>query len=62
MTHQASEQNFNTVVIGGVQAGLVEAKSGRQVEIRQWNELPGPVATHLHGGKALPRATATPPT
>jgi spore coat protein A len=40
----------------------VETHSGRKVAIRQWNELPVPVATHLHGGRTPPRATATPPT
>jgi spore coat protein A, manganese oxidase len=29
----------------------IEASSGRQVVIRQWNELPVPVSVHLHGGK-----------
>ena len=33
----------------------VEARSGRNVVIRQWNELPVPVSTHLHGGKTPPR-------
>src|SRR5215216_6070276 len=34
----------------------VEARSGRQVEIRQWNELPVPVSTHLHSGKTPPQS------
>src|SRR5215216_6641088 len=38
----------------------VEARSGRQVEIRQWNELPVPVATHLHGGKTPPQSDGYP--
>ncbi len=39
----------------GIFPGLtVEARSGRNVEIRQWNDLPVPVATHLHGGRTPP--------
>jgi spore coat protein A, manganese oxidase len=40
----------------------IEARSGRRVIIRQINQLPVPVSTHLHGGRTPPRATATPPT
>ncbi len=28
----------------------IEARSGKRTVIRQWNELPVPVSTHLHGG------------
>ena len=38
----------------------VEARSGRNVVIRQWNELPVPVATHLHGGKTPPESDGHP--
>jgi spore coat protein A, manganese oxidase len=38
----------------------VEARSGQHVEIRQWNELPVPVATHLHGGKTPPESDGYP--
>jgi spore coat protein A len=38
----------------------VEASSGRQVVIRQWNELPVPVSTHLHGGKTPPESDGYP--
>src|SRR5918993_1443015 len=38
----------------------VEARSGRNVVIRQWNELPVPVATHLHGGKTPPESDGYP--
>src|SRR3712207_5894228 len=38
----------------------VEARSGRDVVIRQWNELPVPVATHLHGGKTPPESDGYP--
>src|SRR5918997_2585546 len=39
----------------------VEARSGRPVVIRQWNELPIPVATHRHGGGAPPQSDGYPP-
>src|SRR5918995_991197 len=38
----------------------VEARSGRNVVIRQWNELPVPVATHMHGGKTPPESDGYP--
>ena len=38
----------------------VEVRSGRNVEIRQWNELPVPVSTHLHGGKTPPESDGYP--
>jgi spore coat protein A, manganese oxidase len=38
----------------------VEARSGRNVEIRQWNELPVPVSVHLHGGKTPPESDGYP--
>jgi spore coat protein A, manganese oxidase len=38
----------------------VEARSGRNVVIRQRNELPVPVATHLHGGKTPPESDGYP--
>jgi spore coat protein A, manganese oxidase len=38
----------------------VEVRSGRDVVIRQWNELPVPVATHLHGGKTPPESDGYP--
>src|SRR5215212_2429118 len=38
----------------------IEARSGTNVEIRQWNELPVPVATHLHGRKTPPESDGYP--
>src|SRR5918992_2908987 len=38
----------------------VEVRSGRNVQIRQWNELPVPVSTHLHGGKTPPESDGYP--
>lgn len=38
----------------------IEARSGRQVVIRQWNELPVPVSVHLHGGKTPPESDGYP--
>ena len=38
----------------------VEARSGRHVVIRQWNELPVPVVTHVHGGKTPPESDGYP--
>jgi spore coat protein A len=38
----------------------IEARSGRMVMIRQRNELPVPVSTHLHGGKTPPESDGYP--
>lgn len=38
----------------------IEARSGREVVIRQWNELPVPVSVHLHGGKTPPQSDGYP--
>ena len=38
----------------------VEARSGRQVIIRQHNELPVPVVVHLHGGNTPPESDGYP--
>jgi spore coat protein A len=38
----------------------IEARSGREVEVRQWNELPVPVSVHLHGGKTPPESDGYP--
>jgi hypothetical protein len=38
----------------------VEARSGRRVVIRQCNELPVPVSTHLHGGVTPPESDGYP--
>mgnify|MGYP001198374888 FL=1 len=38
----------------------IEARSGRQVIIRQRNELPVPVVTHLHGGVTPPESDGYP--
>jgi hypothetical protein len=38
----------------------IEARSERRVVIRQWNELPVPVSTHLHGGKTPPESDGYP--
>jgi FtsP/CotA-like multicopper oxidase with cupredoxin domain len=38
----------------------IEARSGRHMVIRQWNELPVPVSTHLHGGKTPPESDGYP--
>jgi len=38
----------------------IEARTGRKVVIRQWNELPVPVSTHLHGGRTPPKSDGYP--
>ena len=38
----------------------VEARRGRRAVVRQWNELPVPVSTHLHGGKTFPESDGYP--
>ena len=38
----------------------IEARSGREVVIRQTNELPVPVVVHLHGGKTPPESDGYP--
>jgi len=38
----------------------VEARSGRKVVIRQMNELPVPVSSHLHGGRTPPGSDGYP--
>ena len=38
----------------------IEARSGRRVVIRQKNELPVPVSTHLHGGVTPPESDGYP--
>ncbi len=38
----------------------IEARSGRRVVVRQRNELPVPVSTHLHGGKTPPESDGGP--
>ncbi|MGF1471190.1 MAG: multicopper oxidase family protein [Rubrobacteraceae bacterium] len=38
----------------------IEARSGRKVVVRQRNELPVPVVTHLHGGKTPPESDGYP--
>src|SRR5215216_1190143 len=38
----------------------IEARSGRRVVIRQKNELPVPVSTHLHGGVTVPESDGYP--
>lgn len=38
----------------------VEARGGRRVVIRQRNELPVPVCTHLHGGRTPPESDGYP--
>ena len=38
----------------------LEARSGRKVVIRQWNALPVPVSTHLHGGRTPPESDGYP--
>ena len=38
----------------------IEARSGRNAVIRQWNELRVPVSTHLHGGKTPPASDGYP--
>jgi len=67
MTQKAGRQEIlpglKTEVWGydGIFPGpTVEARSGRQVEIRQWNELPVPVSTHLHSGKTPPQSDGYP--
>src|SRR5215204_7234447 len=67
MTQKAGRQEIlpglKTEVWGydGIFPGpTVEARSGRQVEIRQWNELPVPVSTHLFGGKTPPESDGYP--
>jgi spore coat protein A len=54
---------FKTQVWGyeGIFPGpTIETRSGRQVEVRQWNELPVPVSTHLHGGVTPPDSDGYP--
>ncbi len=67
MTQRAGRQEIlpglKTEVWGydGIFPGpTVEARSGTQVAIRQWNELPVPVSTHLHGGKSPPKSDGYP--
>ena len=67
MTQRAGKQEIlpglKTEVWGydGIFPGpTVEATSGRIVVIRQWNELPVPVATHLHGGETPPESDGYP--
>src|SRR5918995_7369867 len=67
MTQKAGRQEIlpglKTEVWGydGIFPGpTVEARSGRNVEIRQWNELPVPVSTHLHGGNTPPESDGYP--
>jgi spore coat protein A, manganese oxidase len=67
MTQKAGRQEIlpglKTEVWGydGIFPGpTVEARSGTKVVIRQWNELPVPVATHLHGGKTPPKSDGYP--
>ena len=38
----------------------VEARSGRKIVVRQRNELPVPVSTHLHGGRTPPESDGYP--
>ena len=38
----------------------IEARSGREVVVRQTNELPVPVVVHLHGGKTPPESDGYP--
>jgi len=38
----------------------IEARSGRKAIVRQINELPVPVSTHLHGGKTPPESDGHP--
>jgi spore coat protein A len=38
----------------------VEVRSGRAAMVRQWNELPVPLSTHLHGGKTPPESDGYP--
>src|SRR5918998_1386216 len=45
---------------GAFPGSTVEARSGRPVVIRQWNELPVPVATHRHGGETPPKSDGYP--
>jgi spore coat protein A, manganese oxidase len=54
---------FETEIWGydGVFPGpTIEARSGRKVVVRQKNELPVPVATHLHGGVTPPGSDGYP--
>jgi spore coat protein A len=45
---------------GAFPGPTVEARSGRRAVVRQWNELPVPVSTHLHGGKTPPESDGYP--
>ena len=67
MTQKAGRQEIlpglKTVVWGydGIFPGpTIEARSGREVVIRQKNELPVPVSTHLHGGVTPPESDGYP--
>src|SRR5215211_254256 len=39
---------------------IIEARTSRNVVVRQWNELPVPVSVHLHGGKTPPESDGYP--
>src|SRR5918998_2155225 len=45
---------------GAFPGPTVEARSGRRAVVRQWNELPRPVSTHLPGGKTPPESDGYP--
>ncbi len=46
---------------GGIFPGpTVESRSGRKIVVRQINELPVPVCTHLHGGRTPPGSDGYP--
>ena len=38
----------------------IESRSGRKIVVRQTNELPVPVSTHLHGGRTPPESDGYP--
>jgi spore coat protein A len=38
----------------------IESRSGRKIVIREHNELPVPVSTHLHGGRTPPESDGYP--
>src|SRR5919112_529052 len=38
----------------------IESRSGRKIVVRQTNDLPVPVATHLHGGRTPPESDGYP--
>ncbi len=54
--HKTTVWGYNGIFPGPT----FETRSGRQVVVRQRNELPTPISTHLHGGHTPPRSDGYP--